>query len=299
MRLYTFISLVSFLATALLCGQDPVAQKAPLPSGKVPVEGAIKVPLGIKESKPAVPSVEKLIEKSREASVEADQAWLILEHAGNGGVSVIDLGADGSCYLMERGFGSKETSSWIVRGGNAIPKEIRDNLMALASRKSVLFGVGNRRLLSRIDSGNLRVGVAANNGSSVHASRPASFGQYPGDFREGVLGILAEARKLPVTKSARGIVRAEFIDPRQARRLTILDGKRLLAVRDPGREASDLPAAVAAARMPGRMVVVDSEEDWKRILSYLSGGTGQIRREHCLISVGVHTYRLFVEALAE
>ncbi len=299
MRLYTIIPLVSFLATALLCGQDPVAQKAPLPSGKVPVKGAIKVPLGIKESKPAVPSVEKLIEKSREASVEADQAWLILEHAGNGGVSVIDLGADGSCYLMERGSGSKETSSWIVRGGNAIPKEIRDNLMALASRKSVLFGVGNRRLLSRIDSGNLKVGVAANNGSSVHASRPASFGQYPGDFREGVLGILAEARKLPVTKSARGIVRAEFIDPRQARRLTILDGKRLLAVRDPGREASDLPAAVAAARMPGRMVVVDSEEDWKRILSYLSGGTGQVRGEHCLISVGVHTYRLFVEALAE
>ena len=299
MRLYLFIPLVGFLATGLLCGQESSGKKFPIPELKAPIEGAIRVPLGIKESKPAVPSVEKLIEKSREASVEADQAWIDIEHSGNGGVSVIDLGADGYCYLMERGAGGTETASWIIRGGNELPKSMRDNLLRLVSRKSVLFGVGGSRLLSRIDSGNLSLGVAANNGRSVYTSRPAAFGQYPADLREGVLAFLAAARKLQLAKSARGIVRAEFIDPRQARRLTVLEGKRLVAVRDPGAEAKVLPAAVAAARMPGRKVVVASEEDWKRILNYLSGGTGKVQGDHCLVSVGVHTYRLFVEALPE
>jgi hypothetical protein len=300
MRMYLFIPIVCFLATGLLCGQEPAIPKVPVPAGKPLVKGAIRVPLGVRESKPAVPSVEALIEKSREASVRSDRAWIVIEHAGKGGMSVIDLAGDGHCYLMERAGATKsETSSWIVRTGNTIPRAITDNMMQLASRKSVLFGVGGRRLLSRVDSGNLRLGVAANNGRSVHTSRPAALDQYPPDFMEGVLSLLAAARTLPLTKSVRGMVRAEFIDPRQARRLTVLDGRTLVAVRDPGRDATVLPPAVAAARMPGRRVAVDTEEDWKRILSYLSGGTGQINGDHCLISLGAHTYRLFVEPLSQ
>ncbi|MCP4849895.1 MAG: hypothetical protein GY899_18305 [Verrucomicrobiaceae bacterium] len=272
----------------------------PLPPGKTRLQGAIKVPLGVRESKPAVPSVEKLIEKSRDARVEADRAWIVIDHAGNGGVSVIDLNSEGECYLIERGgTGNVETFSWIVRGGNTIPRIIVDNMMDLACRKSVLFGVGGAGLLSRVDSGKMRLGVAANNGRSVHTSRSAGFNQYPAAFREGVLALLTAARALPLTKSVKGMVSAEFIDPRQARRLTVLEGKTLVAVRDPGKDAVVLSPVVAAARMPGRKVVAEKEEDWNRILSYLSGGTGQITGDHCLISLGVHTYRLFVEPIAE
>ena len=295
MRMFLFIPVVCFFATGLLSGQEP-----PVTRGKSPVQGAIRVPLGVKESKPVVPSVEKLIEKSREASVKADRAWIVIEHAGKGGVSVIDLDRDGHCYLMERGgSGSGETSSWIVRSGNTIPRVISDNMMDLACRKSVLFGVSGTGLLSRVDSGRLRLGVAASNGRSVYTSRLAAFDQYPPDFREGVLGLLAAARTLPLTKSVRGMVSAEFIDPRQARRLTVLDGRVLVAVRDPGKDAVILPPVVAASRMPGRKVAVEKEEDWKRVLSYLSGGTGQNTGDHCLISLGVHTYRLLVEPIAE
>ena len=79
----------------------------------------------------------------------------------------------------------------------------------------------------------------------------------------------------------------------------MLDGRALVAVRDPGKDAVILPPVVAASRMPGRKVAVEKEEDWKRVLSYLSGGTGQITGDHCLISLGAHTYRLLVEPIAE
>lgn len=300
MRMSLFIPLVCFFATGLLCGQEPPVPPVPELAGKSPVQAVIKVPLGVKESKPVVPSVEQLIEKSRQARVEADRAWIVIEHAKDGGVSVIDLSRDGECYLMERGGSTKaETSSWIVRSGNTIPRAIGENMMDLACRKSMLFGVGGSSLLSKVDPGSLRLGVAANNGRSVHTSRSAAFHQYPQVFREAVLGLLAAARTLPITRSVRGIVTAEFIDPRQARRLTVLEGKVLVAVRDPGKDAVILSPVVAAARMPGRKVVVETEEDWKRILSYLSGGTGQVTGDHCLISLGAHTYRLFVEAIAE
>ena len=293
--MYLFIPVVCFFVTGLLCGQEP-----PVTPGKSPVQGAIRVPLGVKESKPAVPSVEKLIEKSRDAKVEADRVWIVIEHAKSVGMSVIDLDKDGSCYLMEREqFRQGGSPSCIVRSGKTIPRALRENMIDLACRKSVLFGVGGVRLLSKVESTRVSLGVAANYGRNVYTSLPATFDQYPEAFREAVITLLAAARKLPLSEQARGIVSAQFIDPRQARRLTVLGGQALVAVRDPGKEATVLAPAVAAARMPGRMVVVDEEGDWQRILSYLSGGTGQVRDDHCLISVGAHCYRLFVEPVGE
>lgn len=282
-----------FFATGLLWGQESPGQKA-LPGGTV------RVPLGVKESKPVIPSVEKLIERSREAKVAADRVWIVIEYAKNGGTSVIDLGNDGSCYLIEREqFRPGGSSPFIVRFGKTIPRALRENMMDLACRKSVLFGVGGVRPLSKVESTRMRLGVAGNHGRSVHTSRLAPFDLYPEAFREAVMGLLAAARAMPLRKAVRGVVSAQFIDPRQAKRLTVLGGQTLVAVRDPGKEATVLSPAVAAARMPGRMVAVEKEEDWQRILSYLSGGTGQVRGDHCLISVGAHCYRLLVEPLGE
>jgi hypothetical protein len=294
------IAAMHFLATGLLWGQEPAVSGVPIPGEKAFPGRAIRVPLGVKESKPVIPSIEKLIEKSRDAKVEADRVWIVIEHPKSGGMSVIDLDKDGSCYLMEREqFRQGGSPSCIVRSGKTIPRALRENMIDLACRKSVLFGVGGVRLLSKVESTRMRLGVAANYGRSVYTSRPATFDQYPQAFREAVISLLAAARKLPLSEQARGIVSAQFVDPRQARRLTVLGGQALVAVRDPGKDATVLSPVVAAARMPGRMVVVEKEEDWQRVLSYLSGGTGQVRDDHCLISVGAHCYRLLVEPLGE
>ncbi len=304
--MYLLIPAMHCLATGLLLGQEPAASETPIPGEKAFPGRAIRVPLGVKESKPVIPSVEELIEKSRDAKVEADRLWIVIEHAKSGGISLIDLDKDGSCYLIERerfrtGGDSpfKQPTGNFVRFGKTIPRALRENMMDLACRKSVLFGVGGVRPLSKVESTRMRLGVAGNYGRSVHTSLLAPFDQYPEAFREAVMSLLATARAMPLRKTVRGLVSAQFIDPRQAKRLTVLGGQTLVAVRDPGKEATVLPPAVAAARMPGRMVVVENEEDWQRVLSYLSGGTGQVKDKHCLISVGAHCYRLFVEPLGE
>ena len=109
--------------------------------------------------------------------------------------------------------------------------------------------------------------------------------------------MLEVSRTMSVNKEAMGILSAEFVNPAQARRLTVLQGQKLIAVKDPGKEAKKLSAIIAAARMPGRKVVVTDPDEWLRVVTYLNYNKrgANINEGRFLISVGKQTYRVFAE----
>ncbi len=306
MRAALPILLSASLATCLLPAQEP---PPPIPGEEPPRKTdaepdpappkAVVVPLGKKEAKPAVPSVDQLLEASEEGEVEADTMWLIIEHAKRRGLTTIDVLEDGTCQLIERTFGAGgRGDAIVVRAGKGVPASVSGTMMRHARRKTVLFGIGRDRLSLGAGSEQLRVGVAARHGRSVHTSPSAAFDAYPAEVREAVTALLQAARALPVAADVRAVVSAEFVDPRQARRLTAVGGQRLVAVRDPGRDATLLPPAVAAARMPGRKIVVRDALEWERIRSYMTaGGLDPDAGGQCLIAVGVQTFRLSVEVV--
>lgn len=322
MRVVLSILVPTYLATCLLCGQElppPIpGEEAPRPEPPKVAEVAevatppggvdarkvtplLTIPLGLKEAKPAVPTIEHLLQSSESAKVSADSMWITIEHAKRRGVTSIDVGRDGVCHLIERDFGeSGQGDAVIVRSGKSLPTSIRATMMGLARQKGILFGIGRDRLLLGTGGDQLRIGVASNHGRSVHTSPSAAFDEYPAEVREAATALLSAARKLPLLKDVKAVVSTEFVDPRRARRLTALEGQRLIVVDDPDRDATLLPPAVAAARMPGRKIVVRDALEWEEIRSYLSAaGLDPDIDGHCLISVGSQTYRLSVEVLGQ
>ena len=259
----------------------------------------VKIPLGTKEVKPVVPTVDRLLESSESAKVEADSMWLIIEHAKRRGMTTIDVGSDGVCQLIERKFGETGRGDpVIVRAGKSVPKSISSAMMDLARQKGVLFSIGRDRLLLGAGADRLQIGVAANRGRSVHTSPSAAFDEYPKEVRAAATALLEAARDLPMANDVQAVISAEFVDPRQARRLTTLGGSRLISVKDPGREATLLPPAVAASRMPGRKIVVRDALEWEKIRAYMTaGGLNPAADGQCLISVGSQVYRLSVEVV--
>ena len=75
----------------------------------------------------------------------------------------------------------------------------------------------------------------------------------------------------------------------------------MIAVKDPGKDAKTLSAIIAAARMPGRKVVVSDPEEWLRVVTYLNYNKRgpNVNEGRFLISVGKQTYRVYAEKTAE
>ncbi len=312
MRVVLPILVPTYLATCLLCGQElpppipgeetarPEKVETVTESAEAPkVRVLATLPLGLKDAKPVVPTIERLLLASESAKVPADSMWLIIEHAKRRGVTSIDVGRDGVCQLVERNFGEEgRGDALIVRSGKSVPTSIRTTMLELARQKGVLFGIGRDRLLLGAGADRLRIGVAANRGRSVRTSPSAAFDEYPEEVRKAATALLIAARSLPLLKDVKAVISTEFVDPRQARRLTVLEGRHLITVEDPGRDATLLPPAVAAARMPGRKIVVRDALEWEEIRSYLSAADQDPDVDgHCLISVGSQTYRLSVEVI--
>jgi len=325
-------SVSTLLATALLGAQElpppipgeeapraipvnpPAAPKAVPVTPATPSEGpkvkhqknkelrAVQIPLGIRDAKPIVPKTEELMRASEKGIVDGDTMWMTIDHARSQGVTTVDLGRDGLCFLIERKVVDGKVAPLVVRGGKGIPANVREAILQQARKKAVLFGLGRDRLLVGSGSQRMRLGVSARYGRSVHSSQSILFDEFPAEVRKAATDLLEAARILPVASIAKGVVSAEFVPPQQARRLTILSGRRLIAVRDPGKAATVLHPAVAAARMPGRSVVVLDELQWEQIQGYLTAGgtdpaaaTGPDRGTgQCLIAVGAQTYRLTV-----
>ena len=292
MRLVLFILMFTSSATVLLFSQNDSGR-----SINKNGQGGIKENLAQKAS-PRIPSVEELLKKSQEGKVDADSVWLIIEHAKQRGVTAIDLQPDGSCWVLEKKVVSGvNTSQYIVKYISELPNQIGEKLLSLGREKKILFADNSSFARSAINVEKLRVGVSSNNGRSVHTSPLIDFSQYPDNFREVVTLMLEVSRTMSVNKEAMGILSAEFVNPAQARRLTVLQGQKLIAVKDPGKEAKKLSAIIAAARMPGRKVVVTDPDEWLRVVTYLNYNKrgANINEGRFLISVGKQTYRVYAE----
>ncbi len=277
----------------------PVPKAEPVgPRGVEPLAG---VPLGKLDAEPVVRSAEELLKESETASVEADTFWLGFDHAGGAGETFIDCEA-GLCFLLERRVIDGQIGPLVVRGGRGVPDQVRLEMLGQASRKSVLYAAGRGRIVGRAGAERMRLGVSARRGTSVHSSQSLPFDQYPAEVRAAATALLESARALPVASAAKGVVYAEFVMPQAARRMTVLQGQRLIGVRDPGKDEPLVAPAVMAARAPGRRIVVLDELQWEVVQNYLeAGGTAPDPRgvRSCLIGVGAATYRLFVETAGE
>lgn len=296
MRLVFFILMFTSSATVLLFSQNDSGR-----SINKKGQGGNKENIAEKAT-PRIPSIEELLKKSQEGKVDADSVWLIIEHAKQRGVTAIDLQSDGSCWVLEKKVVSGvDTSHYIVKYISELPNQIGEKLLSLGREKKILFADNSSFARSAINVEKLRVGVSSNNGRSVHTSPLIAFSQYPDSFREIVTLLLEVSRTMSVNKEAMGILSAEFVNPAQARRLTVLQGQKLIAVKDPGKEAKKLSAIIAAARMPGRKVVVTDPDEWLRVVTYLNynkRGTN-INKGRFLISVGKQTYRVYAEKTVE
>jgi hypothetical protein len=280
-------------------GPDPKPAD-PKDTEEEPSLKAIRLPIGVRSAKPVVPKTEQLIRDSEKTLVAGDQMWLTIDHPRGQGVTSIDIDRTGQCFFMERRVGEDRALPTIVRGGRGVPASVRTAMLNASRRKGVLYGLGRDRLVSGGSAERMRLGISSGLGRSVHTSQSFPIDVYPDDVRSAAKALLDAARKLPVLSSARGIVSAEFVPPQQARRLTVLGGNRLIAVRDPGKEATELSPVVAAGRMPGRRVVVTDAYEWEQIQSYLTvGGTQETEATSCLISLGAQVYRLYVEPVGK
>lgn len=320
MRVALPSALCAVLATPLLSGQAPpppppipgeeVAPRAipvkpteppapkPKPVGSAPRAGDTAAAPKPSDAAAGSANVERLLKSSENAEIAADTLWLEIEQTKLRNIISIDLSQSGTCHLIERvlaGEGRGETL--FVRSGRTVPKSVRDRAFATTRNKAVIFGLGRDRIKLGAGSDRMRIGLAANLGRSVHTSRPAPFDDYPDAVRASVTALLESARELPVSTAARAVIRTEFVDPRQARRLTIVGGQKLIGVKDPGREATALPPVVAAIRMPGRKLVISDELEWEHVQAYLSaaGVSDPKLGGQCLVGIGMQTYRLFVE----
>ena len=301
MRTALLTLILPFVAMCLLIGQEklPTGSKDTGAPGNVQTD---KVPLGVKEARPKIPTVDELVEKSKKGEVEADSVWVIIEHAKGRGSTAVDIRSDGSCWVMEKKLlGPGKLSSYIVRSSTETPNGLGKKILNIAKKKSILFAQSVGRASAAAGSERVKIGVSANNGRSVHSSPSVPFSQYPEEFRESVSVLMEATRRFPLNRNALGVVSSEFVDPRQARRLTVLSGQKLIGVKDPGRDAKELSAIVTASRMPGRKIVVTDPTEWLRIITYLNydkPGT-EAKEGQCLISVGAQTYRIFVEQVSQ
>lgn len=300
MRTALLTLILPFVAMCLLIGQEKLTtgSKDTGARGNVQID---KVPLGVKEAKPKIPTVDELVEKSTKGEVEADSVWVIIEHAKGRGATAVDIRSDGSCWVMEKKLlGPGKLSPYIVRSSTETPNGLGEKILNIAKKKSILFAESAGRASAAAGSERVKIGVSANNGRSVHSSPSVPFSQYPEEFRESVSVLMEATRRFPLNRNALGVISSEFVNPRQARRLTVLSGQKLIGVKDPGRDAKELSAIVSASRMPGRKIVVTDPTEWLRIITYLNydkPGT-EAKEGQCLISVGAQTYRIFVEQVS-
>ena len=300
MRTALLTLILPFVAMCLLIGQEKLTtgSKDTGTRGNVQID---KVPLGVKEAKPKIPTVDELVEKSTKGEVEADSVWVIIEHAKGRGATAVDIRSDGSCWVMEKKLlGPGKLSPYIVRSSTETPNGLGEKILNIAKKKSILFAESAGRASAAAGSERVKIGVSANNGRSVHSSPSVPFSQYPEEFRESVSVLMEATRRFPLNRNALGVISSEFVNPRQARRLTVLSGQKLIGVKDPGRDAKELSAIVSASRMPGRKIVVTDPTEWLRIITYLNydkPGT-EAKEGQCLISVGAQTYRIFVEQVS-
>ena len=300
MRTALLTLILPFVAMCLLIGQEKLTTGSEDTGarGNVQID---KVPLGVKEAKPKIPTVDELVEKSTKGEVEADSVWVIIEHAKGRGATAVDIRSDGSCWVMEKKLLSPgKLSPYIVRSSTETPNGLGEKILNIAKKKSILFAESAGRASAAAGSERVKIGVSANNGRSVHSSPSVPFSQYPEEFRESVSVLMEATRRFPLNRNALGVISSEFVNPRQARRLTVLSGQKLIGVKDPGRDAKELSAIVSASRMPGRKIVVTDPTEWLRIITYLNydkPGT-EAKEGQCLISVGAQTYRIFVEQVS-
>ncbi|MCH2026841.1 MAG: hypothetical protein MK172_13985, partial [Verrucomicrobiales bacterium] len=234
MRTALLTLILPFVAMCLLIGQEklPTGSKDTGAPGNVQTD---KVPLGVKEARPKIPTVDELVEKSKKGEVEADSVWVIIDHAKGRGSTAVDIRSDGSCWVMEKKLlGPGKLSSYIVRSSTETPNGLGKKILNIAKKKSILFAQSVGRASAAAGSERVKIGVSANNGRSVHSSPSVPFSQYPEEFRESVSVLMEATRRFPLNRNALGVVSSEFVDPRQARRLTVLSGQKLIGVKDPG-----------------------------------------------------------------
>lgn len=297
MRVALLTLILPFVATCLLSGQEKLPLR-PVDKGQSGTIRTDKIPLGTKEAKPKIPTIEELLEKSKKGEVDADSMWIIIEHAKDRGFTALDLRSDGSCWVMEKKLlGPGKSSPYIIRSSNEIPNGLSEKILGIAKKKSILFAEGVGKAVATAGAERVKIGVSANNGRSINTSPSVPFSQYPDEFRESVESLMEFTRRLPLNRNALGVISSEFIGPRQARRLTVLSGQKLIAVKDPGKDAKKLSAVVASSRMPSRRIAVTDPTQWLRIITYLNYDRpgSEAQEGQCLISVGAHTYRLIVE----
>ena len=240
------IARTALLATLLLHSAQRVPAQNPTGTGVQP------------------PSNEELIEKANKSSVQADAIWIEITKVGQDASRwVMDLNREGSCFVIRDDEGRRT-----IYGGSGISKSLVKRAFTLLTKRSVIYSERTRPSGKSRDQQLVAIGMATWDGSRVYKTQSGSVESYPEEVQKLIADLRASADGLTVSQGAMGSIQSTFLRPDEARRM-LQGGKRIVTVEDPGRDAKELSTLEMALRLPGRDIVVPTEDDWAALATYV------------------------------
>ena len=210
------------------------------------------------------PDNESLIEKSKKSSVKADAIWIEITKVGRSASRwVLDLNRKGSCYVLR-----DEAGSRTIYGGSGMSPELVKRAFDTLTKRNIIYGSRGKSDLPANQRELVGIGMATWDGSRVYKTQSGSLDTYPEEVQKLIGELRKSAEQFPVSPQSMGSIQSTFLRPDEARRM-LKDGKRLVTVDDPGRDAKQLSTLEMAVRLPGRDIVVPSGEDWVTLLTYV------------------------------
>ncbi|MFT5104408.1 MAG: hypothetical protein ACI8XO_003290 [Verrucomicrobiales bacterium] len=209
------------------------------------------------------PSNEELIEKASKSSVKADAIWIEITTVGKEASRwVLDLNRQGSCHVL-----LDEGGARTIYGGTGISMNLVKRAFTSLTKRSVIYGERGRSGDASTRRELVSIGMATWDGSRVYKTQSGALDTFPEEVRAVVDDLRKTAEHLPVSRAS-GSIQATFLRPSEARRL-MEGGKKIVKVEDPGKNHDQVTTLDLAIRVPGRDIVVPTEDHWGVLDTYV------------------------------
>ena len=212
------------------------------------------------------PTNEELIEKSKSSSVRADAIWIEITTVGeNASRWVLDMNRKGSCFVIRDQAGKRT----IAGGTGAIPAALVKRSFSTLTKRDVIYGSRSSPPASASKRQMVGIGMATWDGSRVYKTQSGSLESYPPEVQKVIDDLRRATASLPINADSMGSIQSTFLRPGEARRM-LQDGKRrIVEVKPPAKNAKQLSTLEMAVMLPGRDIVVPTEEDWIALQTYV------------------------------
>ena len=239
------------------------------------------------------PDNEGLIERSKTSSVQADAIWIEITTVGkNASRWVLDLNRLGSCYVLRDDDGARS-----IYGGSGMDMKLVKRAFETLTRRSVIYGARTRPTSPTDRRQLVGIGMATWDGSRVYKTQSGALETYPEEVQKIVADLRKATDHLAISTQARGSIQATFLRPAESRRILQGGGKRLVNVKDPGRDAKELSTLEMALRLPGRDIVVPTEEDWAALETYVRASNPEnLDSGEFYVKSSARTYRVQMDS---